>query len=161
VNIRPYQPQERDLLCGLAVSVFAEASIDHEVEARLGLLNGTTWQDRKRRDIGGDLDANPGGCFVAEFRGEAVGFITTTVDHETGVGRIPNLAVSAAYQGRGLGRALLARALDYFVAEGLGHAQIETLDTNERGQHLYPALGFGEVARKIYYYTALDERRDR
>jgi ribosomal protein S18 acetylase RimI-like enzyme len=161
VNIRPYLPCERDLLCDLAVEVFEGVAIDHALEARFGLLNGTTWQERKRRDIAGDLDANPAGCFVAEVPGQVAGFIKTSVDHATGAGRIPNLAVSGEHQGRGLGRALLTRALDYFAEEGLRHAQIETLDTNERGQHLYPALGFGEVARKIHYSMALDERRDR
>jgi ribosomal protein S18 acetylase RimI-like enzyme len=161
VTIRQYVPDERDVLCDLAVAVFAGAAIDHALEARFGPLNGTTWQERKRRDIASGLQANPAGCFVAEAGGEAVGFVTTAVDAVAGVGRVLNLAVSAAHQGQGLGRALLTRALDHFAALGLSHAQIETLDTNACGQHLYPAVGFSEVARKIHYYMALDERRDR
>ena len=38
---------------------------------------------------------------------------------------------------------------------GLRQAKIETLDTNLAGQHLYPKLGFVEVARQIHYAMPL------
>jgi len=48
--------------------------------------------------------------------------VSTRVDRESGKGRIPNLAVTAAFRGQGLGRRLIEHALDYFRREGLAYA---------------------------------------
>jgi ribosomal protein S18 acetylase RimI-like enzyme len=45
--------------------------------------------------------------------------------------------------------------LDYFRAEGLEYAVIETMAQNAVGQHLYPACGFGEVARQVHFARRL------
>ncbi len=158
--IRLFQPADRDAVCDIAVRVFAPVSIDAAIERQFGLLNATSWEDRKRRDIGADLDANPGGCFVAEIAGKVVGFITTFVDRQTLVGRVPNLGVDHGYQGQQIGKRLLSRALDYFAAEGLQYTQIETTTVNERGMRFYPGVGYQEVARKIYYFMPLADRKD-
>jgi hypothetical protein len=42
-------------------------------------------------------------------------------------------------------------------AEGMTIAQIETTEQNAIGCHLYPALGFREVARKFYYAMPLGD----
>ena len=49
----------------------------------------------------------------------------------------------------------LSIAVDFFRAQGLSHAKIETLDQNAIGQHLYPSCGFREVARQIHYVMQL------
>ena len=68
---------------------------------------------------------------------------------------IPNLAVSASVRGHGIGRALIERALDYFRAEGMAFATIETMVNNPIGQTLYPDCGFEEVARQVHYARRL------
>jgi len=83
------------------------------------------------------------------------GYITTRIDREAGKGRIPNLAVVAEFRGRGLGRQLIEYALDYFRAEKLVFAVIETMAQNAIGQHLYPACGFVEVARQAHFARKL------
>jgi ribosomal protein S18 acetylase RimI-like enzyme len=90
-----------------------------------------------------------------------VAFITTAIDREASVGRIPNLAVDTTCQGQGVGKALVSHALDYFESEGLANTQIETTTTNDRGMRFYPAMGYHEVARKIYYFMPLADRTDR
>jgi ribosomal protein S18 acetylase RimI-like enzyme len=74
------------------------------------------------------------------------------------VGHIPNLVVDAALRNQGLGRRLLEHALERFLEESLSIARIETLDQNSIGSHLYPALGFREVARQIHFAMPLPKR---
>lgn len=159
--IRPFQDDDREAVLDIAARVFEPVSIDAAIERCFGRLNGTTWQERKRRDVAAELDANPGGCFVAEADGEVAGFVTTAIDRQAAVGYIPNLAVAADRQGEGIGTRLLSHALDYFEAEGLQYCRIETTTTNERGMRLYPRMGYREVARKIYYFMNLADRKDR
>jgi ribosomal protein S18 acetylase RimI-like enzyme len=68
---------------------------------------------------------------------------------------VPNLAVAADCRNAGLGRRLIERALEYFRAEGLEYAVIETMARNAIGQHLYPACGFVEVARQVHFARRL------
>ena len=75
---------------------------------------------------------------------------------EARIGWINHLAVAAGLRSQGLGRRLLEHALDRFRAEGMTIAQIETLEQNAIGRHLFPALGFREVARKMYYALSLE-----
>ena len=118
MTIRQFSEPDHEGVCALAAAVFEAMSIDAAVERGFGELGGTSWRDRKRRDISNDLAGNPAGCFVAEVAGQLVGFITTAVDREASVGRIPNLGVAEGMQGQGIGKALVSRALDYFGAEG-------------------------------------------
>jgi ribosomal-protein-alanine N-acetyltransferase len=113
------------------------------------------WATRKRQSIDADCDAHPAGILVAEEDGRVIGYVTTRLNAESRLGWIPNLAVDPTWQGRGLGRQLLEAALDYLRDAGMTHAKIETLASNERGQALYPALGFVEVARQIHFVREL------
>ncbi len=89
-----------------------------------------------------------------------VGYVTTRLSPTSGIGWIPNLAVDPAHQGKGLGRALLEHALEFFRARGMEIARIETLEQNPIGQSLYPSLGFAEVARQIHYAMRLNRDAD-
>jgi len=155
VTIRPYREADRPRLKELTVAAFREVSIDKNIEDRFGLLNGTRWQERKARHIDDDIAANAAGVFVAEFDGQVIGYITTVLDRKAKLGRIPNMAVDARYRGLGLGARLIEVSFDYMRAEGMGYAKIETLDQNPVGQHLYPKMGFVEVARQVHYVRKL------
>ena len=61
-------------------------------------------------------------------------------------------------RGQGLGRRLIEHALAHFRAAGMTIAKIETLEQNAVGRHLYPSVGFVEVARQIHYAMALSDR---
>ncbi|HZW29623.1 MAG TPA: GNAT family N-acetyltransferase, partial [Isosphaeraceae bacterium] len=78
-------------------------------------------------------------------------------DPETRIGWIHNLAVDAGLRGQGLGRRLLEHALRRFRDEGMTVAKIETLEQNPIGRHLYPSVGFREVARQIHYAMPLKD----
>jgi ribosomal protein S18 acetylase RimI-like enzyme len=159
INIRPYRESDRSTLRDLTVAAFDGVSIDHNIDRTLGPIAGRDWRWRKARAIDDDIDA-PGAEFaVAEEAdsGAVVGYISLRHDRETLVGWIPNLAVVAGLRGHGLGRRLIEHALERFRAEGMTVARIETLEQNPIGRHLYPSVGFIEVARQIHFAIALTE----
>ncbi len=64
-------------------------------------------------------------------------------------GGIQNLGVAPDYRGRGLGRALLLKALEGFVASGCTRAYLEVTAKNEAAVRMYRDLGF-RCARTLY-----------
>ncbi len=155
--IRTYRPQDLPRLQEITAHTFGPVSIDRGMEQLLGAFGDGGWQARKLAAISDDCRLQPDGVFVAEEAGgRVVGYVTTRVNHASSLGWIPNLAVDPSHQGRGLGRALLQHAIEFFRREGLQVAKIETLEQNAVGQSLYASLGFREVARQIHYAMRLD-----
>jgi ribosomal protein S18 acetylase RimI-like enzyme len=155
MNIRAYQSADLGELKRITVEGFEGIAIDQSVENLLGILRGHDWRWRKSRHVDEDIQANPAGIFVAEESGNILGYISTRIDHESGKGRIPNLAVDKSVRGKGIGRLLIEHALEYFRMEGMSFAMIETMDNNPIGQHLYPSCGFIETCRQIHYARKL------
>ena len=156
IIFRPYQPSDYVAIKELTVTAFDGVTLEQNVEQALGgELAGHDWQWRKGRHVDEDVAANAAGIMVAEQSGKVVGYISTIIDRAAGKGRIPNLAVAAELRGHGLGRELIERALEYFRAEGLAYAMIETMAQNAIGQHLYTSCGFVEVARQVHFAQRL------
>jgi ribosomal protein S18 acetylase RimI-like enzyme len=157
IVIRPFRQSDRDSVVALTVAAFEGVSIDHNLDRRLGPVAGRDWRWRKGRDVAKDIDTPGSELAVAEDEetGAAVGYVTMYLDPESRIGWIHNLAVQAGLRGQGLGRRLIEHALDHFRKEGMTVAKIETLDQNEVGQHLYPSLGFREIARQIHFAMPL------
>ena len=160
-TIRPFQSDDHTRLREITVEAFDGVSIDQNGERMFGLIGGRDWRWRKGRAFDEDVERDPAGIFVAvntddDGREEILGFISTWINREAGVGHIPNLALTASARGQGLGRRLIQYALDHFRGHGMACARIETLDQNAIGQKLYPSLGFHEVARQIHYMMPLE-----
>ena len=155
MKIRLYQSSDLDELKRITIEGFEGISIDQNVERVLGIVGKGDWRWRKSRDVDEDIKANPDGYFVAEEVGKVLGYVSTRIDREASRGRIPNLAVERAAQGRGIGRRLIEHALDYFRREGMAFVVIETMVNNPVGQHLYPSCGFVETGRQIHYAVKL------
>jgi ribosomal protein S18 acetylase RimI-like enzyme len=158
VFIRPFREADRAKVIALTVSAFEGVSIDHNLDHKLGAIAGRDWQWRKARDIEEDIDT-PGaelGIAEDEATGATLGYVTMAFDRESRIGWIHNLAVAAGLRGQGIGRLLIEHALDRFRAAGMSVAKIETLEQNPIGRHLYPSLGFVEVARQIHFAMPLD-----
>jgi len=155
-QIRAYTEADRAALKDITRAAFASASLDRMCEERWGELGGTPWWRRKQAAIDADCDAWPPGIFVATTdAGQVVGYITSRLWREVATGWIVNLAVLPEHQRQGLARRLMQAALDHFREQGMTHARIETLASNEAGRHLYPAMGFQELARQIHYTLEL------
>jgi len=157
--IREFRPADSDAIVAITIEVFEQVSIDAMIERAVG-AGGACWQDVKAASVRAELRANPAGCFVAELDGGPVGYVTTIVNRLASRGHVANLAVAAACQGRGIGRCLLERALDYFRSLGLAAAKIETLVRNKAGEHLYTPVGFRELTRQIHFVMDLKKNAE-
>lgn len=154
--IRPFRSDDLPALQRIATEAFSGVSIDEGMEKLYGPINGHDWRWRKARSVAEDADRDPSGIFVAEDESGAIlGFISSWQDAEAGLGHIPNIALVPQARGQGLGRKLIAHVMDHFRGCGLTHAKIETLEQNAIGGHLYPSLGFREVARQIHMVADL------
>ena len=166
--IRKYRSEDLEALKEITVICFDGVSIDQNIEKKFGQVvhncasssfADTDWKARKAKHIDADVAANADGIFVSEEAGKVTGYITTRIDRESKIGGIPNLAVLPEYQGKGIGKALMKAAFDYFEEQEMAIAKIETLDQNPVGQHFYPRSGFTEVARQIHYAMPLTDRK--
>ncbi len=92
--------------------------------------------------------------WVALINGSLVGFcIGRQVIDEFS---ILNIAVSRAAQNQGLGRQLMAHALQAALSNGAVDAFLEVRQSNRVAQHLYNSLGFNTVGIRENYYPAAD-----
>lgn len=69
-------------------------------------------------------------------------------------GELANIAVVAAYRGRGVGRLLLNDLLERARAAGVRQLFLEVRVSNEAALRLYASAGFEEVGRRLNYYQA-------
>lgn len=158
--IRPCQPADLPAIRDITDRAFVQVSVDAMIERQYGLLEGTGWRERKWSTVEAEIQTNPAGCFSALLGGQVVGYTTTGIDQQAGIGRIINLAVDPDFHSRGLGKRLIGRAFDHFRELQLPHYRIETTANNEVGQALYPRCGFREVTRQIIYFMSADEAEE-
>lgn len=137
------------------VDAFDGVSIDQGVDSAFGEIAGHDWRWRKGRHFDDDVRRDSEGIIVAAIGDEPVGFISTWIDREGGIGHIPNLSLTPECRGKGVGRRLVELALQRFRDAGITHAKIETLVQNDVGNSLYTSLGFQEVARQIHFVAEL------
>lgn len=155
VVLRAYRDSDRTILTEIMVEAFEGVSIDQGIENEFGLLNGRDWKWRKARHFDDDVRRDRDGIIVAEQDGRVLGFISTWIEHDTGIGHIPNISLVPDCRGQGIGRKLIQAAFDRFREHGLTHSKIETLACNPIGNHLYPSCGFREVSRQVHFVAEL------
>lgn len=156
LRIRQYRQEDSERIRQITEEGFGPVSTEAAIDRTWPVLP-VPWIERKWRAMQPELQGQPEGCFVAELDGTVVGYVTTAIVQEYLVGRIPDLAVDSRARGQGVGRQLLECALAYFRSKGLRIARIETLAHNEIGNHLYPQLGFVEVARQVHFAMPLED----
>jgi ribosomal protein S18 acetylase RimI-like enzyme len=92
---------------------------------------------------------------VAECAGVLVGYncIRLFARREAQLAR---MAVAPAWQGRGLGRALLVDALNAAMLGGSRTVSLNTQADNHRAQQLYARYGFHFTGQQMTVFTRLD-----
>jgi ribosomal protein S18 acetylase RimI-like enzyme len=88
---------------------------------------------------------------VAEHGGRVAGYLSITRP-AADEGRIDLLAVDAAAQGLGLGRALTAAAMSWCAEHGCARVTVATQGRNVRAQALYQRAGFTTTAVDVWYH---------
>ena len=122
--------------------------IDRFVFPNLGSVDGCL---RLMREIRGKLGFRPQATWLIAQGNEYVGTIQGIAER-IGIGAIQNVGVVDGHRGRGLGTALLVRALHGFRATGLSLARLDVTANNDAAIRLYRKLGFR--FRKALYKVA-------
>lgn len=87
---------------------------------------------------------------VIEFDGKPVAYQVSTIS--THSAHLARLAVAPEWQGRGLGKTLVADALRRFAHRGIHRVSVNTQVDNEKSLRLYRALGFNQIGRLYPVY---------
>jgi len=97
-------------------------------------------------------------CWTCRAGDQLIGYFVLLV--AAGEGHLLNLSVSAAWQRRGHGTALLNEAMRIAHAGGAQHLFLEVRPSNLAAKALYEVFGFREVAVRRDYYPAHGGRED-
>jgi GNAT superfamily N-acetyltransferase len=108
-----------------------------DIPAGMRLKDAAGW-NQTEEDWARFLEANPEGCFVAEWNGEVAGTVTT-ITYEKRFAWIGMVLVDPRLRGRGFGTALLVKAINYLDATRIPCVK---LDATPQGKLLYDRLGF-------------------
>jgi len=90
------------------------------------------------------------GCFVADADGEIVGGINVQATRH-GYGDL-GMHVARAWRGRGVGSALMVRAIAWAREQGLHKLSLAVFPHNAAGIALYRKYGFVEEGRRVKHY---------
>jgi len=109
---------------------------------------GLNTTDDSREGIDQYLRRNPTSCFVAEETGEIVGSILA--GHDGRRGFIYHLSVAVSHRKKGIGAALVARAMEVFKQEGIHKVALVVMAGNETGNAFWESHGFTTREDLIY-----------
>ena len=118
-----------------------------DISAGMRLKDLAGWNQTKE-DWERFLEANPGGCFVAELNGQMAGTVATIV-YQKRFAWIGMVLVDPEQRRKGVGTALLLKALDHLEAKKIPCVK---LDATPQGKPIYERLGFRaeyEIERHI------------
>jgi len=96
-------------------------------------------------------------CYFAEVDGQLVGFIEVALRAyangcaSSPVAFVEGIWVDAAFQKRGVGRALLEKAEEWTRAHGIKELGSDTRIESEHSIHAHKAWGFIETERVVYF----------
>jgi ribosomal protein S18 acetylase RimI-like enzyme len=123
-------------------------------------LNTIAGWNQTEADWNRFLASTAKGCFVMEDDGQIVG-TAATISYEDRFAWIGMVLVDPDYRNRGIGTALLHRAIEYLDAAGIPTLK---LDATPAGKPLYEKLGFAtefEIDRWILKRTANEQPTER
>jgi ribosomal-protein-alanine N-acetyltransferase len=83
--------------------------------------------------------------------GELTGFAVCSL--VAGEAELESIVVASAWQGRGIGRRLLAEAMERLRSAGTHEVFLEVRASNEAALRLYRHFGFTETGRRSGYYS--------
>ncbi len=90
---------------------------------------------------------------VAAWDDAPVGYVTCHLPDEAHpAGRIGLIGVDAAMRGRGVGRHLVAAALDWFGEQGADRVEVVTQGANLAAQRLYAGSGFLPSEARLWFH---------
>jgi mycothiol synthase len=137
--IRPVEAEHLPTIHAANEEAFQEARTSHPEESYASFLRGLHWPET-------DLS-----LWVVAWDGDQVaGHVISTIDEEGA--HTPWVAVRSPWRRRGLGKALMTRAIQRFQERKAQQAEIQTVAENPgRSVHLYESVGYHIVKQRPRY----------
>jgi GNAT superfamily N-acetyltransferase len=133
-SVRAARPADSALIFALVWELAEYEKLDAEVDASEAQIAAALFGDAPRLY-----------CDIAEWDGEPAGFSVWFLNFSTFRGRhgifIEDIFVRAAYRGRGIGTALMARLAQRCVAQGYTRCEWAVLDWNAPSIGFYKSIG--------------------
>lgn len=95
--------------------------------------------------------SDPSGFLGVRMNGKLVGYLICTMRWGK-IGHILSIAVDPQYRRRGIGRALVLKALEKLKGEGATAVRLEARRSNLGARAFYSVLGFKEERELPHYY---------
>ena len=105
-----------------------------------------------RRNLGRMLAGGRTIFLIAETGGVAAGYLALSFRTGVRVSRLYSLAIAPRARGKGVGAALIARALAETARRGLRAIRLEVRESNSAARNLYERCGFTLRGRRESYY---------
>ncbi len=147
ISIRAYQSSDREFILALA-SRFSEFALpEWRSSEEIDRTNTTTLEQALQQTTPGSA------IFIAEAEnGSPAGFIHLQTEKDyfnnKEYGYISDLAVDRAFEGRGMGRALLETAEDWARKKGYQLLALYVFAGNEHARQVYERYGFQQEVIK-------------
>ena len=106
-------------------------SEDALMEKEFGVIGGRHWSEWLSESVLSYLKADGARSFVAERKGDVVGFCSYAIDKARSRGTVGYNAVARNFQGLGIGSAMLDFVLSGMRAEGMKYAGVLVGDNEE------------------------------
>lgn len=107
-------------------------------------------------DYAGDHDVVREAGWIAEVDGRRVGCVFCIAGDEPGQAKLRILLVTPAARGRGVGRLLVGRCLDFARSAGYRQVTLWTNDVLEQARRIYQSFGFTLVAEEPHRSFGVD-----
>lgn len=148
--IRPALPQEKDTLAEIGLSAWLKGIrplVSAQVGAKIGASNPFLpfLQELGTRVLVAEIDGKPAGLGACER------------DDDT----ISDVWVAPAFEGRGVGSAVIGRLEADIAGRGYAEAHIHVAAANERALRLYRHLGYRELWREVLYDPILESNLEK
>jgi ribosomal protein S18 acetylase RimI-like enzyme len=149
--VREARPEDLAPLQDLAAVAFIRSRfvVDPFFSAEANELLHRTWV---KNLFGGLAQA----IFVAEIDGQVAGFVSNSLHGDET--RIPLIATNAQFRRAGIGRALIARALNWSAEQGAAHAHVKTQAHNYPALALYHRAGYVISKTELTFSVTLNQQ---
>ncbi len=101
---------------------------------------GLNKTDDSKKGIGKYINRNPNTCFIAKENKKVIGVILS--GHDGRRGFIHHTAVDCAYRNKGIGTALVNKAIEALKKEGINKVCFVVFKNNELGNQFWENYGF-------------------
>lgn len=159
LEIRELDPGEIERVGEIAVEAWEpgyEAYRENMGEELFAAKYGD-WREHKGNQVKRQCREHPGRVRVAEVDGTLAGFVTFSVDPDSGIGEIGNNAVDPEFQGRGIATRLYRHVLAEFRDRELSFAEVSTGLTGAYApaRRAYENVGFDVERPTVTYWQEL------